>query len=51
MQRSEVEKIMKWVLQELKMIEHGELHVILKVRDSRVALIEKVKIVKEKPSE
>jgi hypothetical protein len=30
-------------------IKHGEIHVILKVRDSRVTLIEKMKIEKEKP--
>jgi len=44
-----LEELMLWIARELKSINHGEIHVILKVRDSRVALIEKMKIEKEKP--
>ena len=45
-----LEELMIWIFQELETIDHGEIHVVLKVRDSRVALIEKMKIVKEKPA-
>lgn len=38
-----------WINKELGSLDHGEIHVILKVRDGRLALIEKTKIVKEKP--
>ena len=44
-----LEELMLWIARELKSINHEEIHVILKVRDSRVALIEKMKIEKEKP--
>ena len=46
-----LEDLMHWILQELKSIDYGEIHVTLKVHDCKVALIEKVKIVKEKPLE
>jgi hypothetical protein len=46
-----LEELMLWITQELKSMKHGEIHVILKVHDSRVALIEKMKIEKEKPVE
>ncbi len=46
-----LEELMLWICQELKSINHGEIHIILKVRDFQVVLIEKVKIVKEKPLE
>ena len=51
MQIKELENLMNWIFLELKSIDHGEIHVILKIRDTHVALIEKVKIVKEKPLE
>jgi hypothetical protein len=38
-----------WINEELGTLDHGEIHVTLKVRDGRLALIEKTKIVKEKP--
>jgi hypothetical protein len=41
--------ITMWIAKELIPIDHGEIHVTLKVRDGKVALIEKTKIVKEKP--
>lgn len=50
MQFKNIEKLMNWIPHELKSIDHGEIHVVLKVLDHRVALIEKVKIVKEKLS-
>lgn len=37
-----------WMHRELESLDHGEIHVILKVRDGRLPLIEKNKIVKEK---
>jgi len=46
-----LEELMLWIFQELKSIEHGEIHVILKVHDCKVALIEKMKVIKEKPLE
>lgn len=46
-----LEELMLWITQELELIKHGEMHVILKVHDSRVTLIEKMKIEKEKPTE
>ena len=39
--------ITMWIAKELIPMDHGELHVTLKVRDGKVALIEKTKIVKE----
>ncbi len=44
-----LEDVMLWIFQELESINHGEIHVTFKVHDSRVTLIEKAKIVKEKP--
>ena len=48
----EIEKlkdITVWIAKELIPMNHGELHVTLKVRNGQVALIEKTKTVKEKP--
>jgi hypothetical protein len=42
-------EILYWMFRELKTLSHGEIHIILKVRDGKVALIEKTKLVKEKP--
>ena len=42
-------EILLWMMREVKTINHGEIHIVLKVRDWRVALIEKTKIIKEKP--
>jgi hypothetical protein len=42
---------MQWINQEIKPIDHGEVHLVFKIRDYQVALIEKTKIVKEKPSD
>jgi len=36
-----LEELMLWISQELTSIEHGEIPVILKVRDFRVVLVEK----------
>lgn len=44
-----LKEITMWIAKELIPMDHGELHVTLKVRDGQVALIEKTKIVKEKP--
>jgi hypothetical protein len=41
--------LMHWILREIAAIDHGEIHIELKVRDGQLALIEKTKIVKEKP--
>jgi hypothetical protein len=41
--------LMHWILREIATIDHGEIHIELKVRDGHLALIEKTKIVKEKP--
>lgn len=51
MKIKELENLMNWIFLELQSIDHGEIHVVFKVRDNHVALIEKVKIVKEKPLE
>ena len=42
-------ELLYWILRELQTIDHGEIHIVLKVRDRRVSLIEKTKIIKEKP--
>ena len=42
-------EILYWMVQELRTLSHGEIHIVLKVRDGKVALIEKTKIIKEKP--
>ncbi len=42
-------EILLWMLQEIKTITYGEIHVVLKVHDARVVLIERSKICKEKP--
>lgn len=42
-------EILQWVFQELKTMNHGVIHIVLKVRDRRVSLIEKTKTIKEKP--
>jgi hypothetical protein len=41
--------LMQWIVKEIKPINHGEIHIVFKIRDYKVALIEKTKIVKEKP--
>jgi hypothetical protein len=40
---------MQWISREIKPINHGEIQIVLKVRDHRLALIEKIKTVKEQP--
>lgn len=42
-------ELLLWIMHELKTLAHGEIHITIKVRDSRVAIIEKTKIIKEKP--
>jgi hypothetical protein len=42
-------EILHWMINELRTLSHGEIHIVLKVRDRRVSLIEKTKIIKEKP--
>ncbi len=49
MGKDKLEGLAQWIKQELVSLCHGEIHVILKIRDGRVALIEKTKLVKEKP--
>ena len=44
-----LKEITVWIAKELIPMDHGELHVTLKVRDGKVALIEKTKVLKEKP--
>ena len=51
MRIKQLKEIMHWVFKELATINHGEIHIVFKVRDYQVALIEKTKIVKEKPLE
>ena len=41
--------ILHWMVHELKTINLGEIHIVLKVRDGKITLIEKTKIIKEKP--
>lgn len=41
--------LMHWILREITTIDHGEIHIELKVRDGQLSLIEKTKIIKEKP--
>ena len=49
MKCKKLEELMHWIYEELMTIDHGELHVVFKVRDHKVALIERVRIEKEKP--
>jgi hypothetical protein len=44
-----LKEITVWIAKELIPMDHGEIHVTLKVRNGQVALIEKTKILKEKP--
>jgi hypothetical protein len=46
-----LEDLMLWIFQELKSVKYGEIHIVLKVRDYQVVLVEKVKNIKEKPLE
>ena len=39
----------QWIGREVLSILHGEIHVVVKVHDGRVAIIEKTKVEKEKP--
>jgi hypothetical protein len=49
MGKEQLQKLALWIQQELGSLDHGEIHITLKVRDKHLALIEKTKIVKEKP--
>jgi len=49
MDREKLSELALWIQRELGSLDHGEIHVIMKVRDGRLSLIEKTKIVKEKP--
>jgi hypothetical protein len=51
MHEKALRELMQWINQEIKPIDHGEVHLVFKIRDYQVALIEKTKIVKEKPSD
>jgi hypothetical protein len=42
-------ELLMWIFRELNTISHGEVHITFKVRDGKVALIEKSKIIKVKP--
>ncbi len=49
MGKEQLQKLALWIQKELGTLDHGEIHITLKVRDKQLALIEKTKIVKEKP--
>lgn len=49
MEMEKLDEIALWIGKELVFMNHGEIHVVLKVRDGKVALIEKTKVMKEKP--
>lgn len=49
MGKEQLQKLALWIQTELGTLDHGEIHITLKVRDKHLALIEKSKIVKEKP--
>lgn len=49
MNSAKYKEILSWMTRELQTVDHGEIHIVLKVRDRRVSLIEKTKIIKEKP--
>jgi len=49
MGRDKLNELSLWIHRELGSLDHGEIHIILKVRDERLVLIEKMKIVKERP--
>jgi len=57
MGKEQLQKLALWIQQELGSLDHGEIHITLKVRDKHLALIQKTKIVtkiiliivKEKP--
>jgi len=51
MHEKALRELVQWIDQEIKPIDHGEVHLVFKIRDHQVALIEKTKIVKEKPSD
>lgn len=44
-----LKEITIWIAKKLIPMDHDEFHVTLKVRDGKVTLIEKTKVVKEKP--
>ena len=47
MHEKALRELVQWIDQEIKPIDHGEVHLVFKIRDHQVALIEKTKIVKE----
>ena len=49
MEMEKLDEIALWIGKELVFMSHGEIQVVLKVRDGKVALIEKTKVMKEKP--
>ena len=49
MDMDKLDEIALWIGKELVFMSHGEIQVVLKVRDGKVALIEKTKVMKEKP--
>jgi len=49
MGKEKLQKLALWIQQEFRSLEHGEIHITLKIRDKHLALIENTKIVKEKP--
>lgn len=51
MKARHLEELMLWISKELKSIKHGEIHVILKVHDSRISMVEKIIIERRKPVE
>lgn len=44
-------ELMQWIAQEIRPIDHGEVQIVFKIRDHKVALIEKTTVLKEKPSD
>jgi hypothetical protein len=45
-EKEKLQKLALWIQQELGSLEHGEIHITLKIRDKHLALIENTKIVK-----
>ena len=49
MQSSLLTQITEWIECQLASLHHGEIHLLLKIHDGRIAFIEKSKVEKEKP--
>ncbi len=49
MTTEKVRGVFLWMLKEIKTMSYGEIHVVLKVHDGKIAYIERSKTLKEKP--